>query len=141
MGVQKNGKPVGEKDLPPDMVNDEEVMILVQEEMEVLSQVAAATLAQLLGALDERQMRIEQKQEESQAVLRDLTNSLLRLQGQAGRLTGQLEGLCSTSTKHKNNWNRSNPVGSGMPSLFDCRPHARDQPTVIAGSSSSHEAA
>lgn len=138
--VQVNGQPIAEKDLPADIVNDEEVMRLVQDEMEVLSEEAAATLAQLLGSLDERQIRIEQKQEDSQAVLRDLTNSLLRLQGQAGRLTGQLESLCSTSQKQKNNWNRSNPGGSGMPSLFDCRPHARDQPTVIAGSSSSHEA-
>eukprot|EP00930_Biecheleria_cincta_P084570 TRINITY_DN74018_c0_g1_i1.p1 TRINITY_DN74018_c0_g1~~TRINITY_DN74018_c0_g1_i1.p1 ORF type:complete len:868 (+),score=157.24 TRINITY_DN74018_c0_g1_i1:78-2681(+) len=138
--AQANGQPIAEKDLPPELGNDELVMCLVQDEIEVLSQEAAATLAKLLGSLDERQIRIERKQEESQAVLRDLTNRLLRLQGQAGRLTGQLESLCSK--KQRSNWNKNTPGGSGMPSLFDCRPHARDQPTsVIAGSSSSHEAA
>lgn len=134
--AQEKGQPIAEKDLPPELANDVEVMHLVQDEMEVMSQEAAATLARMLGAMDERQQRIEQKQEASQAVLRDLTNSLLRLQSQAGRLTGQLEGLCSK--KQRSVWKKNNPGSSSIASLFDCRPHAKDQPsTLVAGSSSS----
>ncbi|CAE8642009.1 unnamed protein product [Polarella glacialis] len=101
------------------------VVEFVDVQVSRMSADSAGKLAQSLQSVDQRQLRIEQRQDTILATVREMNQAMLNLQSHAAMLVGRLEkgGYEQTQANQakSSTWRRTL-----VPTIFECSPDAKE---------------